>query len=109
MQAHVEASIPPKEKTILLGSCDCLHWVKQFRTLATSQRDENSLCVSKFESDHLSHAVSLASADARPTRGFNHGGGAPILEGQRELGSVERLDLAFLVNREHEGTLGCNG
>lgn len=35
-----------------------------------------------------------------------HGGDAPLLEGQAWLGAVERLDLAFLVDREHDGMLG---
>lgn len=35
-----------------------------------------------------------------------HSGGAPLLEGQARLGAIERLDLALLVDREHDGMLG---
>src|SRR5690348_5908024 len=35
-----------------------------------------------------------------------HGGGASLLQGQARLGTVERLDLALLVDREHDGMLG---
>jgi hypothetical protein len=36
-----------------------LHRLAQIRTFAISQRDEFSLCTSKFESDMLSHGVGL--------------------------------------------------
>src|SRR5580692_5601120 len=48
------------EKIILPGDRDRLGCVTQIRVRATSQRDEFSLCTSKFESDHPSHAVGLA-------------------------------------------------
>ncbi len=37
-----------------------------------------------------------------------HGSGAPLLEGQPRLGAVERLDLALLTDREHDGMLGAD-
>src|ERR1700757_4443699 len=37
---------------------------------------------------------------------MGHGGGTPLLQEQARLGAVERLDLALLVDREHEGMLG---
>src|SRR5580704_7903819 len=48
------------EKMILPGDRDRLGCVTQIRVRATCQRDEFSLCTSKFESDHPSHAVGLA-------------------------------------------------
>src|SRR5580700_2871234 len=48
------------EKIILPGDRDRLGCVTQIRVRATCQRDEFSLCTSKFESDHPSHAVGLA-------------------------------------------------
>src|ERR1700730_12193018 len=47
------------EKIILPGDRDRLGCVTQIRVRATCQRDEFSLCTSKFESDHPSHAVGL--------------------------------------------------
>ena len=35
-----------------------------------------------------------------------HGAGAALLHGQAGLGAVERLDLAFLVDRKHDGMRG---
>jgi hypothetical protein len=35
-----------------------------------------------------------------------HGGGAPLLQRQAWLGAIERLDLALLVDREHDGMFG---
>jgi hypothetical protein len=35
-----------------------------------------------------------------------HGGGTPLLQGQARLGAVECLDLALLIDREHDGLLG---
>ena len=35
-----------------------------------------------------------------------HGSGAALLEGQARLGAVECLDLALLIDREHDGMLG---
>src|ERR1700757_1641923 len=35
-----------------------------------------------------------------------HSGGAPLLEGQARLGAIECLNLALLVDREHDGMLG---
>ena len=37
---------------------------------------------------------------------MGHGGDTPLLQGQARLGAVERLDLAILVDREHDGMLG---
>ena len=34
-----------------------------------------------------------------------HGGGAPLLQRQARLSAVERLDLALLIDREHDGML----
>src|ERR1700738_2206382 len=50
----------PAEKIILPGDRDHLGCVTEIRVPATCQRDEFSLCTSKFESDHPSHAVGLA-------------------------------------------------
>jgi hypothetical protein len=47
------------EKIILPGDRDRLGCVRQIRVRATSQRDEFSLCTSKFESDMVSLAVGL--------------------------------------------------
>src|ERR1700732_1098346 len=49
------------EKIILPGDRDRLGCVTQIRVRAACQRDEFSLCTSKFESDMPSHAVSLRS------------------------------------------------
>ncbi len=35
-----------------------------------------------------------------------HGSGAALLHRQARLGAVQRLDLALLVDREHDGVLG---
>ena len=37
-----------------------------------------------------------------------HGAGAALLHGQAGLGAIERLDLALLVDREHDG-MGSGG
>jgi hypothetical protein len=47
------------EKIILPEDRDRLGCVTQIRVRATCQRDEFSLCTSKFESDHPSHEVGL--------------------------------------------------
>src|ERR1700732_2207984 len=57
------------EKIILPGDRDRLGCVTQIRVRATCQRDEFSLCTSKFESDMASHAVGLTDVsrcDATP-------------------------------------------
>ena len=35
-----------------------------------------------------------------------HGAGASLLHRQPRLGAVQRLDLAFLIDREHDGVVG---
>src|SRR5580700_7107344 len=55
-----QETVRAAEKIILPGDRDRLGCVTQIRVRATCQRDEFSLCTSKFESDHPSHAVGLA-------------------------------------------------
>ena len=52
-RGKITASLP--------GERDRLGCVTQIRVRATCQRDEFSLCTSKFESDMPSHAVGLCS------------------------------------------------
>src|ERR1700730_8256655 len=52
-----QETVRAAEKIILPGDRDRLGCVTQIRVRATCQRDEFSLCTSKFESDHPSHAV----------------------------------------------------
>ena len=40
---------------------------------------------------------------AAPLLIMRHGAGSPLLHRQTRLGSVERLDLALLVDRQHDG------
>src|SRR3984893_5291655 len=54
-----QETVRAAEKIILPGDRDCLGYVPQIRVRATCQRDEFSLCTSKFVSDMPSHAVSL--------------------------------------------------
>src|SRR5580692_9031517 len=55
-----QETVRAAEKIILPGDRDRLGCVTQIRVRATCQRDEFSLCTSKFESDMASHAVGLA-------------------------------------------------
>src|ERR1700730_4875626 len=52
-----QETVRAAEKIILPGDRDRLGCVTQIRVRATCQRDEFSLCTSKFESDHPSHAA----------------------------------------------------
>src|ERR1700731_1786025 len=60
-----QETVRAAEKIILPGDRDRLGCVTQIRVRATCQRDEFSLCTSKFESDHPSHAVGLTDVQKR--------------------------------------------
>src|SRR5580700_3957028 len=60
-----QETVRAAEKIILPGDRDRLGCVTQIRVRATCQRDEFSLCTSKFESDHPSHAVGLGDVQKR--------------------------------------------
>src|SRR6202049_1842587 len=47
----------PRREDYSPGRRKGLHWLAQIRTFAISQREEFSLCTSKFESDMPSHGV----------------------------------------------------
>ena len=49
----------PRREDYSPGRRKGLHWLAQIRTFAISQREEFSLCTSKFESDMPSHGVGL--------------------------------------------------
>src|SRR5580692_2661648 len=66
-----QETVRAAEKIILPGDRDRLGCVTQIRVRATCQRDEFSLCTSKFESDHPSHADGLTDVsrcDATPRK-----------------------------------------
>src|SRR4029077_1277008 len=72
-----EGTVRAAEKIILPGDRDRLGCVTQIRVRATCQRDEFSLCTSKFESYHPSHAVGLCdiisvSAEGRKINGVGY-------------------------------------
>src|SRR5580692_5706425 len=54
-----QETVRAAEKIILPGDRDRLGCVTQIRVRATCQRDESTLCTSKFVSDMPSHAVGL--------------------------------------------------
>jgi hypothetical protein len=59
----------PRREDYSPGRRKGLHWLAQIRTFAISQRDEFSLCTSKFESDMPSHGVGLCGVISRGSTG----------------------------------------
>src|SRR5580704_11096685 len=59
----------PVEKIISPEGCNGLHRLAQIRTSATSQRDEYSLCTSKFESDMPNRSRGCAESQTCPLVG----------------------------------------
>src|SRR6202049_2475284 len=55
----------PRREDYSPGRRKGLHWLAQIRTFAISQREEFSLCTSKFESDMPSHGVGLCGGISR--------------------------------------------
>jgi hypothetical protein len=63
----------PRREDYSPGRRKGLHCLAQIRTFAISQREEFSLCISKFESDMPSHGVSLSGGI------FQRGYAPPVL------------------------------
>jgi hypothetical protein len=58
----------PRREDYSPGRRKGLHWLAQIRTFAISQREEFSLCTSKFESDMPSHGVRLYGGISRAVK-----------------------------------------
>src|SRR5258707_13698880 len=71
------------EKIILPGDRDRLGCVTQIRVQATCQRDEFSLCTSKFESDMPSHAVQPRRRHFRAWKNARSVARVPLVIGAR--------------------------